>query len=110
MACHALKMGSFHLCTPNGLGSFLEKHIFEPFFTHFLSQNSPFSRHLGILGGLKRATMSSKRAKNTSFGIPCGTGSFLKKAFFFALGGPCCPILAPTSLGYLLQLAAAHWA
>ena len=22
------------LCTPNGLGSFLEKHIFDPFLTH----------------------------------------------------------------------------
>ena len=29
------------LCTPNGLGSFLEKHIFDPFLTHFWSQNSP---------------------------------------------------------------------
>ena len=60
------------LGTPNGLGSFLEKHIFDPFLTHLLSQNSPFSRHFGILGGPKRATMSSKRAKNTCFGIPCG--------------------------------------
>ena len=30
----------------------------------------------------KRATRSSKRAKNTCFGIPCGPGSFLKQAFF----------------------------
>ena len=60
------------LCTPNGLGSFLEKHIFHPFLTLFLSQNSPFSRHFGILRGPKRATTSSKRAKNTCFGIPFG--------------------------------------
>ena len=67
------------LGTPNGLGSFLEKHIFDPFLTHFLSQNNPFSRHIGTLGGLKRATTSSRHAKNTCFGIPCGPGSFLKK-------------------------------
>ena len=30
------------LCTPNGLGSFLEKPIFDPFLIHFLLQNSPF--------------------------------------------------------------------
>ena len=60
------------LGTPKGLGSFLEKHIFDPFVTPFLSQNRPFSRHFGILGGPQRATMSSKRAKNTCFGIPCG--------------------------------------
>ena len=61
-----------YLGTPNGLGSCLEKHIFDPFLTHFLSQNSRFSRHFGILGGPKRATTSSERAKNTCFGIPCG--------------------------------------
>ena len=66
MACNGLKMGSFHLFVhPNGLGSFLEKRIFDPFLTHFLSQNNPFLRHFGILGGPKRATTSSKRAKNT---------------------------------------------
>ena len=70
------------LCPPNGLGSFLEKHIFDPFLTHFLSQNSLFSRHFGLLGGPKRATTSSKRAKNTCFGIPCGARSFLKKVIF----------------------------
>ena len=31
------------LCTPNGLGSFLEKHIFDPFLTRFVSQNNPSS-------------------------------------------------------------------
>ena len=29
------------LCNPNGLGSFLKKHIFDPFLTHLLSQNQP---------------------------------------------------------------------
>ena len=71
------------LCTPNGLGSFLEQHIFGQFLTHFLSQKNSFSRHFGILGGPKRATTSSKRANNTCFGIPCGPGSCLKKKVIF---------------------------
>ena len=71
------------LGTPNDLGSILEKHIFDPFLTHFLSQNSPLSRHFGLSRGPKRATTSSKRAKNTCFGIPCGPRSFLKKVIFF---------------------------
>ena len=41
------------LCTPNALGFFLGKHIFDPFLTHFSSQNSPFSRHFGIFRGPK---------------------------------------------------------
>ena len=83
-----LAMGSkwaYFTClgTPNGLGPFLEKHIFDPFLTHCLSQNNPFSRHFGILGGPKRATTSSKHAKNSCFGIQCGPQSFLKQNSFF---------------------------
>ena len=38
MACNGLKNGSFHFFgTPNGLRSFFEKHMFDPFFTHFVS-------------------------------------------------------------------------
>ena len=70
------------LGSPNGLGSFLERHIFDLFLTYFLSQNDPFSRHFGMLGGPKRATTSSKHAKKTCFGITCGPRSFLKKAIF----------------------------
>ena len=66
------------LGTPNGVGSFLEKHIFDP----FLSQNSPFSRHFGILGRPKRTTTSSNCSRNSCFGIPCGPRSFLKKVNF----------------------------
>ena len=83
MACSGLKMGSFHLFRhPKWSWIIFGKTIFDPFLTHFLSQNSPFSRHFGILGGPQRATTSSKRAKNTCFGIPCGPRSFLKKVFF----------------------------
>ena len=43
-----LAMGSKRACfvsfgTSSGLGSFLEKHNFYPFPTHFLSQNNPTS-------------------------------------------------------------------
>ena len=54
MACNGLKRAHFtYLCTPNGLGSFLEKHIFDPLLTHFWSQNNPFSRHFVTLEGPK---------------------------------------------------------
>ena len=64
------------LRTLNGLGSFMKKHIFDAFLSLFLSKNTPFSRHFGILRGPKRATMSPKCTKNSCFGIPCGLGSF----------------------------------
>ena len=64
MACNGLKKGSFHLFVhPKWSRIIMEKHVFDPFLTHFLSQNNPFSRHFGIFGGPKRATTSSKRAK-----------------------------------------------
>ena len=64
MACHGLKMGSFHLLGhPKWSRIIFGKHIFDPFLIHFSSQNSPFSRHFGILGGPKRAPASSNRAK-----------------------------------------------
>ena len=78
MAFNGLKMDTFHLFAhPNSPGSFLE----NPFLSYFWSQNNPFSRHLGILRWSKRAT-SSKRAKNTCFGIVRGLSSFLKKVIF----------------------------
>ena len=70
------------LSIPHGPGSLLEKHLFEPFFTHFWSQISPFSRHFGILHGPKRLTAGSKRAKNTCLSIPNGLGSLLEKCVF----------------------------
>ena len=43
----------------NGPGSPLEKHVFDPFLTHFWSQKGPFSRHFGIFHGPKRVTTGS---------------------------------------------------
>ena len=73
-------------CTPNGPGSLLEKHIFDPLFTHFCSQNGPFSRHFGIFHGPKRVPMGSKWAKNTCLSIPNGSGSLLEKHVFDPFG------------------------
>ena len=70
------------LCTPNRLGSFLEKCGFYPFLTHFCSQIGPFSRHSGNLHGPKRVTSGSKWAKNTCLSIPNGLGSLLEKCVF----------------------------
>ena len=74
------------LSTINGPGSFLEKRVFDPFLTHFWSQNGPFSRHFGIFHGPKRATTGSKRPRNTSLSIRSGLGTTLKKIIFFAPG------------------------
>ena len=61
MACHGLKKGSFHcLCTPNGPGSLLENHIFDPFLTDHWSQNDPFARHFMNFEGPKWLAMGSK--------------------------------------------------
>ena len=70
----------------NGPGSFLKKHVFDPFLTHCWSQNGPFSRHFGIFHGPNRATTGSKRPKNTCLSIPIGLGTTLEKIFFFAPG------------------------
>ena len=70
------------LCTPNGLGSFLEMPIFDPFLTHFLSQNSPFSRHFVNVEWPKWLAMGSKWAHFTCFGTPNVSRSFLEKHIF----------------------------
>ena len=70
------------LCTPNGPGSLLEKHVVDPFWTHFCSQNGPFSRHFGIFHRPKHVTTRSKWAKNTCLSIPNGPKSLLEKCVF----------------------------
>ena len=70
------------LCTPNELGSSLENIFLTHFLTHFLSLNSPFSRHFVTLEGPKWLAMGSKRAQFTCLGTPNGLGSFLEKHIF----------------------------
>ena len=78
-----LKRAHFtYFCATNGLGSFLEKRIFDPFLTHFLSQNNPFSRHFVTLEGPKWLAMGSKGAHFTCLATPNGVGSFLEKHIF----------------------------
>ena len=74
------------LSISNGARSLLEKCVFDPFLTHFCSQNGPFSMHFGILRGPKRATAGSKRPKNTCLSIPSGPGSFVDRLFFSPWG------------------------
>ena len=70
------------LSIPNGLGSLLEKHVFDPFLTHFWSQNGPFSRHFGIFHEPKPVATGSKWAKTTCLSIINGRGSLLEKRVF----------------------------
>ena len=71
-----LKTGSFHFFVHSKWFKIvLDKHIFGP-------KTTIFQGMLAFLGGPKWATTSSKRAKNTCFGIPCGVGSFVKRFFF----------------------------
>ena len=95
----------------NGPGSFLEKHVFDPFLTHCWFQNGPFSRHFGIFRGPKRATTGSKRPKNTCLSIPSGLGTTLEKMICFAPGTLVHPPLAPTVRGLAGPPAAPsdHW-
>ena len=75
-----------------------ERRIFEPFLTHFWSQDGPFSRHFGIFHGPKRVTTSSKRPKNTGLNIQVISEALWKK-LFFAPGTPVAPPLAPVVRG-----------
>ena len=74
------------LGTPNGLGSFLEIHIFDPFFTHFgLAPKQPIFKAFWDFRRAKAGHHELELAKNNCFGIPCGPGSFLKKVIFLHL-------------------------
>ena len=70
------------LSIPNGLRSLLEMRVFDPFLTHFWSQNDPFSRHFLFFHGPKHVTTGSKWAKNTCPSIPNCPGWHLEKRGF----------------------------
>ena len=70
------------LSIPNGLGSLLEKRVFDPFLSHFWSQVGPFSRHFGIFHEPKPVATGSKWAKTTCLSIINGPGSLLEKRVF----------------------------
>ena len=61
MACSGLKMGSFAcLGTPNHLGLFLEKPIFDPFLTLFFVPKQPIFK---AFWGFRRATTCHSELK-----------------------------------------------
>ena len=99
------------LSIPNGPRSLLERCFFDPYWTHFLSPNSRFSRHFGILHGPKGVTTSSKRAKNTCLSIQSGLRTTLQTISFFAPGTLVDPLLAPAmrGLGCPPAPASDHW-
>ena len=82
----AKKAKNTHLSIPNGPGSLLEKHAFDPFLTHLLTHfwchKGPLSSNFGIFHGPKRVITSSKRAKNTCWRIPNGPRSVLENCVF----------------------------
>ena len=65
-----------------GPGSLLEKHAFDPFLTHFWSQNGPISRHFGMFHGPKPVATGSKLAKTNCLSIIDGPRSLLEKCIF----------------------------
>ena len=77
------------LSIPNGPGSLLEKCVLNPFWTHFSSQNGPFSWDFGMFHGPKHITTGSKQPKNTCLSIPSGLGTTLEKLIFFSPRGLC---------------------
>ena len=60
----------------------MEKHIFDPFLTHFLLQNSPFSRHFVTLEGPKWLAMGSNWAHFTCLCTPNSPKVCLEKHIF----------------------------
>ena len=70
------------LSIPNGLGSLLEKRVFDPFLTHFWSLNGPFLGHFGIFHEPEPVATCSKWAKTTCLRIINGPGSLLEKRIF----------------------------
>ena len=78
---------------------FWQNAFFDPFLTHFWSQNGPFSRHFGTFHGPKRVTTGLKRAKNTCLSIPGALGTILEKIILFAPLTLVDPPLAPTVRG-----------
>ena len=82
------------LSIPNGLGRLLEKCVFDPFLTHFPSQNGPFSRPFGI-SWAKTRHHGLKMGKNDLFEYPGWSRNNFGKIFFFRSGDPGGPTIGP---------------
>ena len=66
------------LCTPNGLGSFLEKHIFDPFWV----AKQPIFEAFCDFGVAKMACYGLKKGSFHLFRHPNWSRSFLEKPIF----------------------------
>ena len=74
-----------YLGTPNGLGSFLEKHIFDPFFV-------PKQPIFKTFWDFRRATTGHHELKTRQkhlFWHSMWSTIIFEKRLFFAPGGPC---------------------
>ena len=58
------------LGTPNGLGSFLKKNIFDPFLTHFFVAKEPIFKIFCDFGVAKMACNGPKMGSFHLFGHP----------------------------------------
>ena len=81
---HGLKQDRNNcLNIPNGPKTLLEKDIFDPFLTHFWSQDGPFSRHCGSFHELL-----VKMNKTHLFEHPQGSRMTFGKILFLIHFGP----------------------
>ena len=72
------------LCTPNGLGSFLEKHIFDP----FLVAKKAISKAFCDFGGAKMACNGLKRGSFHLFVHPKWCRVIFEKTHFWPIFDP----------------------
>ena len=109
MACNGPKMGSFHLFRhPKWSWIIFGKMHFGPIFDPFFVPKQPIFKAFWDFRRAKTGHHELKTRQKHLFWHSMWSRIIFERSHFFAHGGPCWPILASTSLGYLLQLAAAH--
>ena len=86
MACNGLKMGSFDLIRHAKWSRIIfGKTQFWPILDPFLVVKQPIFKAFWDFRRAKTGLHELKMRQNHCFGIPCGPGSFLKKAIFLQL-------------------------
>ena len=73
------------LCTPNGLGLFLEKHVFDPFFV----PKQPIFKAFWAFRRAKTGHHELKPRRKHLFWYSMWFKIIFEKSHFFAAGGPC---------------------
>ena len=77
------------LCTPNGLGSFLEKHIFDPFFDPFFVPKEPIFKAFWESRRAKTGHHELKTRQKHLFWHSMWSWIIFDKSHFFAPSGLC---------------------